>query len=82
MYAQTIPLPVRNWGDSDPEVLPEVNSVPFARALVQARADVTTVPVQGAGHRWFSQEGPDEAGTFSAQVAPEVLRFVRRQTGA
>ena len=69
------------WGESDREVLPEVNSVPFARALTQARADVTTVPVQGAGHRWFSQESPDEAGTFSAQVAPEVLRFVKRQTG-
>lgn len=69
------------WGAADREVLPD-QSAAFARALTQARFPVRTVEVPGAGHMWFSEEGPQAEGSHSARIAPDLLRFLSSTLGA
>jgi acetyl esterase/lipase len=52
--ATTIPWFV-SYGMVDPRVPPEGESIPFVKALREAGADVTVVPVPDAGHLWFTQ---------------------------
>ncbi|WP_022669007.1 alpha/beta hydrolase [Desulfospira joergensenii] len=42
------------WGTEDPDVPAGGQSVPFVKALKEAGAEVTAVPVPGAGHYWFN----------------------------
>ena len=65
------------WGDADRDVLP-AQSEAFARALRQAGFFVRTQSVPGAGHFWFSEEAPGEPGSFSATVAPLLLKFLKQ----
>jgi len=53
-------------------------SEPFVRALRQAGHAVRECPVIGAGHYWFSEEPPEEPGSFAAFLAPHLLRFLKR----
>jgi acetyl esterase/lipase len=69
------------WGDADREVSPE-QSTAFGRALIQARFPVRQVEVPGAGHMWFSEEGPEAPGSHSARIAPDLLRFLTTTLGA
>ena len=64
------------WGHLDRDVSP-AQSTAFARALRQAGYAVTVTELPAAGHLWFSQEDPNDPGTHSARVAPELLRFLR-----
>ena len=79
-YAAAMPA-LLIWRDADREVLPE-QSAAFGRALIQARFAVRQVEVPGAGHLWFSEDGPDVAGSHSARIAPDLLRFLASTLGA
>ena len=65
------------WGTHDTAVSPR-QSEAFQLALEQARFHVRTCPVIGAGHFWFSDEPLDDPGSFTAFVAPRIVRFLRR----
>jgi acetyl esterase/lipase len=43
------------WGMEDPVVPAEGQSLVFVKALQEAGVDVTTAPVPGVGHFWFSK---------------------------
>jgi len=45
------------WGTVDPVVPAESQAIPFVRVLRDAGASVTTVPVPGVGHFWFTATG-------------------------
>jgi acetyl esterase/lipase len=64
------------WGDEDPEVLP-AQSKGMLTALTQARAFVRAMPVQGAGHFWFSEDAIADPRGFNSFVAPRLLRFLK-----
>jgi acetyl esterase/lipase len=70
-------LPVLlSWGTHDADVLP-AQSEAMALALKQAGFHVRQRPVLGATHYWFSDQDPTEPGSFSAELAPDLLRFLR-----
>jgi acetyl esterase/lipase len=72
-------LPVfLSWGDGDEAVWPS-QSEAFFRALRQAHYPVHRWVIPGAGHFWFSQEDPEQAGSFAAFLAPALLRFLKRE---
>lgn len=64
------------WGHLDRAISPE-QSESFARALGQAGYPVTAFELPDAPHLWFSEEDPEAAGSFSARVAPALLRFFK-----
>jgi len=62
------------WGDSDVDVLP-AQSQTFAKALAEAGYPTQTLPVEGAGHFWFSK---DEINSpFNAFVASQLMDFLK-----
>lgn len=65
------------WGHLDRDIAPS-QSANFAHALKQAGYPVTCVEFSEAPHLWFSEERPDEAGSFSARLAPSLVRFFKR----
>jgi acetyl esterase/lipase len=69
------------WGHLDRDVAPE-QSAGFARALRQAGYPVTAVELPDAPHLWFSEETPEAPGSFSARVAPALIRFLKRNLAA
>ena len=73
-YDAALPV-LLTWGAADREVLP-AQSEGFARALTQARFPVRTIEVPGVGHMWFSEDGPEVAGSASARIAPDLHRFL------
>jgi acetyl esterase/lipase len=66
------------YGTADQVVDSRSQSEPFLRALRQAGHVVRECPVDGAGHYWFSEEPPDEPGSFAGFLAPRLLRFLKR----
>lgn len=80
-YGAALPV-LLVWGAADREVLPDEQSASFARALTQARFPVRTLEVPGAGHLWFSEDGPEAEGSHSARIAPDILRFLSSTLGA
>lgn len=66
------------YGTADAVVDAGSQSAPFVRALRQAGHIVRECPVDGAGHFWFSEEPPDEPGSYAASIAPRLLRFLQR----
>jgi len=66
------------YGTADGVVDSGSQSEPFLRALKQAGHIVRECPVDGAGHFWFSDEGPDEPASFASFLAPHLLRFLKR----
>lgn len=66
------------YGTADAVVDSCAQSEPFVRALRQAGHAVRECPVIGAGHYWFSEEPPEEPGSFAAFLAPHLLRFLKR----
>jgi acetyl esterase/lipase len=66
------------WGTADQVVPPQTQSLPFLAALKQAGFMVQGCPVAGAGHFWFMDEPVEEPGSFSAFLAPRLLRFLQR----
>lgn len=75
-YARRLPA-FLCWGHLDRDVSP-AQSAHFAHALKQAGYPVTCLEIPEAAHLWFSEESPDEAETFSARVAPALVRFLKR----
>ncbi len=69
------------WGHLDRDIAPE-QSAGFARALRQAGYPVTVVELPDAPHLWFSEESPEASGSFSARVAPALVRFFKRNLAA
>lgn len=65
------------WGHLDRDIAP-AQSATFADALKQAGYPVTCVEFPEAPHLWFSEQQPDEPGSFSARLAPELLRFFKQ----
>lgn len=79
-YAANAPKALVIWGTQDREVRP-VQSEMFARALKQARFFVRTLPVEGAGHFWFSEDSVEDPRGFNSLVAPRLVRFLRQHLG-
>ena len=73
--ARSLPPVLLTWGDADQLVRPE-QSQAFATTLIGAGAEVTQVPIVGAGHHWFSQHAMDDASGFTAALAPVVYGFL------
>jgi len=65
------------WGTDDDIVDWQTQSARFALALKQAGFPTTVVPVVGAPHFWID-EPVTEPGSFTAFLAPRVLRFLHR----
>jgi acetyl esterase/lipase len=63
-------------GTHDDIVDPQTQSQAFLVALKQAGFFVRTIVVPGAGHFW-SVDPIEEPGSYGAQVAPQMLRFLR-----
>jgi acetyl esterase/lipase len=63
------------WGTEDDIVDEPHQAEPFLLALKQARFNVRTVIMTGAPHGWNS-EPLDEHGSFTAILAPKLLRFL------
>ncbi len=64
-----------SWGTEDDVVDHRTQSEPFLLALKQAGFYVRTCVVPGAPHYWLG-EPPDEPGSYSAFLAPRLLRFL------
>lgn len=75
-YGRQLPV-LLCWGHLDRDVAPE-QSATFARALRQAGYPVTAIELPDAPHIWFSEEGPEAANSFSARIAPALVRFFKR----
>ena len=63
-------------GTHDDIVDPQTQSQAFLTALKQAGFFVRTIVVPGAGHFW-STDPIEEPDSYGAQVAPQMLRFLR-----
>ena len=63
-------------GTNDDIVDPQTQSQAFLTALKQAGFFVRTIVVPGAGHFW-SVDPVEEPGSYGAQAAPQMLRFLR-----
>lgn len=63
-------------GTHDDIVDPQTQSQAFLGALKQAGFFVRTIVVPGAGHFW-SVDPIEEPGSYGAQAAPQILRFLR-----
>jgi len=63
-------------GTNDDIVDPQTQSQAFLTALKQAGFFARTIVVPGSGHFWAS-EPVEEAGSYGAQAAPQMLRFLR-----
>jgi len=63
-------------GTHDDIVDPQTQSQAFLTALKQAGFFARTVVVPGSGHFWAS-DPIEEPGSYGAQVAPQMLRFLR-----
>lgn len=63
------------WGCDDDVVSP-LQSQAFAAGLLAAGAEVTTLPVMGAGHFWFSKESVFDVTSKNAEIAPQLLEFL------
>ena len=64
------------YGTDDDIVDPQTQAQPFLTALKQARFFARTIVVPGSGHFW-SVEPVEEPGSYGAQAAPQMLRFLR-----
>jgi acetyl esterase/lipase len=63
-------------GTNDDIVDPQTQSQAFLTALKQSGFFARTIVVPGSGHFWAS-EPVEEAGSYGAQAAPQMLRFLR-----
>jgi acetyl esterase/lipase len=64
-------------GTNDDIVDPPTQSQAFLTALNSARIFVRHIVVPGAGHFWASDPFENEPGSFGAQTAPRLLRFLQ-----
>jgi acetyl esterase/lipase len=64
------------YGTDDDIVDPQTQSVAFLTALKQAGFFARTIVVPGSGHFWAS-DPVEEAGSYGAQAAPQMLRFLQ-----
>jgi acetyl esterase/lipase len=60
------------WGESDPIVPAQAQSIPFVQALKEAGTRVTAAPVPNVGHFWFSRSALTGSSEIPAdcKVAP------------
>jgi acetyl esterase/lipase len=63
-------------GTNDDIVDPQTQSQVFLTALKQAGFFARSIVVPGSGHFWAS-EPVEEPGSYGAQAAPQMLRFLR-----
>jgi hypothetical protein len=64
------------YGVVDDLVPPDLQTVPFLRALRSARNLALSCPVPNAGHLWFHIEPIEDQTGASAFLAPKLLRFL------
>jgi acetyl esterase/lipase len=64
------------YGTHDDVVIPQTQSEAFLTALKQAGFFARTVVIPGSGHFW-ANDPMEEAGSYGAQAAPQMLRFLR-----
>src|SRR6478735_7296234 len=65
-----------SYGTDDDIVDPQTQSQVFLTALKQAGFFARSIVVPGSGHFWAS-EPVEEPGSYGAQAAPQMLRFLR-----
>jgi acetyl esterase/lipase len=64
------------WGMEDDVVDPATQSVRFVTALKRAGNTTRIVPIPGAPHFWISETPVLEPGSYTAHLAPRLLRFL------
>ncbi len=64
------------WGMEDDVVDPATQAVPFVTALKRAGNTTRIVPIPGAPHFWISETPVLEPGSYTAHLAPRLLRFL------
>ncbi len=64
------------WGTEDDVVDPREQSGAFVTALKRANIEVRALPVHGAAHFWIAETPVLEPGSFTAVLAPSLLRFL------
>ena len=64
-------------GTNDDIVDPQTQSQVFLTALKQAGFFARSIVVPGSGHFWASEPVEEEAGSYGAQAAPQMLRFLQ-----
>jgi acetyl esterase/lipase len=69
------PATLLTWGTADRVVNP-AQSLAFAAALDNSGLPVVRLPVEGAGHHWFSQQPLDYPASFTACIASVVTAFL------
>ncbi|MCO6188439.1 alpha/beta hydrolase [Rhizobium sp. L1K21] len=75
-YGKAMPV-LLCWGNCDRDISPE-QSRNFDLALRQAGFQVRSVEFEEAGHFWFSEEDLADPISYSARLAPELVRFFKR----
>jgi len=64
------------WGALDDVCDPATQSIPFVKALKQARYYTRFMQLEGVGH-YFMGDPMDDPGSYPAFLAPRLLRFLR-----
>lgn len=64
------------WGELDDVCDPATQSIPFFKALKQARYRVRSMQVAGAPHYWMG-DPLDDPGSYPGFFAPRLLRFLK-----
>jgi acetyl esterase/lipase len=70
------------WGENDPIVPAEGQSLPFVQALRAAGAQVVAAPVPNVGHFWFSRSSLTGQTAVPADCKVETGNVVRCATGS
>ena len=63
-------------GTDDDIVDPQTQSQVFLTALKQAGIFARRIVIPGSGHFWASEPVEGEPGSYGAQAAPQLLRFL------
>ena len=64
-------------GEEDHRVDPASQSGAFAAALAQARSQASLIMVPGAGHSWAREQFENDPHSYSAQIIPKLMRFLK-----
>ncbi len=64
-------------GEEDRRVDPASQSGAFVAALTQAGSKASLIMVPGAGHSWVREQFENNPHSYSAQIIPKLMRFLK-----